>query len=318
MKNKKIVCYGSGMIGSGWATHFLLKGYETVVFDINTEKTEQAKEIIKNNLLFLKNENVLDDNEIENCINKLTTTTDVEKAVTDSFFIQENGPENYEIKRNIICSIEKYAPKDAIIASSTSGLLVSEIAKEAKYPERIIGAHPYNPPHLIPLVELAKGEKTSEEYLKKTFDFYVEVDKEPVILSKELPGFIANRLALALYREAVDIVEHGVCSFEEIDKACLFGPGLRYGLLGPNMIYQLGGGPHGIKGILSHIGPAVEVWWEDMAKWTKWPEGYGDRVQVGVNEAMKNRKHEQGNTSSEIAEFRDKGLVTLLKYHGKL
>ena len=318
MKNKKIVCYGSGMIGSGWATHFILKGYETVVFDIDTTKTEQAVNMIKNNLLFLQKENVVSEDEVKLCIDRLTATTDVEEAVSGAFFIQENGPENYEIKRKIISDIEKFAPKEAIIASSTSGLLISEIAKEAKYPERVIGAHPYNPPHLIPLVELAQGDKTGEEFLQNAYDFYISIDKEPVILNKELPGFIANRLALALYREAADIVENGVCSFEDVDRACLFGPGLRYGLLGPNLIYQLGGGAYGVKGILTHIGPAVEAWWEDMAKWIKWPEGYADRVQAGVNAEMKNRKTEQGNTNAEIAEFRDKGLVNLLKFHDKL
>jgi 3-hydroxyacyl-CoA dehydrogenase len=317
MENIKITCIGSGLIGSGWATYFILKGMETVLYDIEDAKLEEAVEKIKSNLKFFYDEKVIDEREFNNCIGRLSITTDIKKAVENADFIQENGPENYEIKKKIISNIEKYCREDTIITSSTSGLLISEIAADAAHPERIIGAHPYNPPQLIPLVEITKGDKTEEKYIEKAVSFYKSIDKEPVVLRKEALGFISNRLAMALYREAVDIVEKGICTVEEVDKACCFGPGLRYALMGPNMIYQLGGGNHGIKGILSHIGPSIEEWWADMADWKKWPEGYADRVQAGVYKEMTNRNTSQGNTNEEIAEFRDKGLLMLLKYHDK-
>lgn len=313
-----VTCYGSGLIGSSWATHFILKGLVTIIYDIDDEKLKDAKKRIKHNLDFLLKQDVIDEEGYKACLDRLTLTTDQKIAVKDSFFIQENGPENYELKRKIVNNIEKYAPTDTIIASSTSGLLISEIAKEAKYPERIIGAHPYNPPHLIPLVELSGGKKTKEEILYKTKNFYKSIDKEPVILKKEALGFISNRLQMALYREVLDLVERGVCTYEDVDIACCYGPGLRYALMGPNLIYQLGGGDKGVKGLFSHVGPSIESWWEDMAKWTKWPENHLEKIQNGVDEEMKNRKPGQGQTDEELAKFRDEGLVMLLKYHGKI
>lgn len=313
-----VTCYGSGLIGSSWATHFILKELVTIIYDIDDVKLKDAKERIEHNLDFLLKQGVIDKKGYKACLDRLTLTTDQKNAVKDSFLIQENGPENYEIKRKIINNIEKYAPTDTIIASSTSGLLISEIANEAKYPERIIGAHPYNPPHLIPLVELSGGKKTKSEILDKAKDFYKGIDKEPVILKKEALGFISNRLQMALYREVLDLVEKGVCTYEDVDIACCYGPGLRYALMGPNLIYQLGGGDKGVKGLFSHVGPSIESWWEDMATWTKWPENHLEKIQNGVYEEMKNRKPGQGQTDEELAKFRDEGLVMLLKYHGKI
>lgn len=317
-REQKVVCFGAGLIGSGWATQYGLKGLQTVLLDISEAKLNASREMIMSNLDLFVREQIITKEESEWILDKLIFTMDFEKALRGATFIQENGPENEEIKRSIVEQIEQYAPDEAIISSSTSGLLISKIASNAKHPERIIGAHPYNPVHLIPLVEIVKGPQTSDAVLEQAVAFYRSVDKEPVVLNKELPGFISNRLALALYREAVDIVENGICSFEDIDNACLYGPGLRYGLLGPNMIYHLGGGAHGIKGILSHIGSTVEVWWEDMAKWTEWPEGYAERVQAGVEQAMENRDLIHGTSVKEVGEFRDRGLITLLKHHGKL
>jgi 3-hydroxyacyl-CoA dehydrogenase len=147
---------------------------------------------------------------------------------------------------------------------------------------------------------------------------YQQIGKEPIILQKEAPGFIANRLQVALYREAVDLVVRGVCTLEDVDKAALFGPGLRFGILGPNLIFQLGGGIHGIKGILSHIGPSVEMWWADMADWKKFPEGWGEIAQAGVHKEMANRDKQIGNTNEEVSRYRDGMLVELLKLHKKL
>ena len=218
----------------------------------------------------------------------------------------------------MLAEIEKYTLPDTIIASSTSGLLITEIAKFAKYPGRCIGGHPYNPPHLIPLVEITKGEKSSPEAVKCAFDFYALLGKEPVILHKETLGFIANRLQMALYREAIDLVVRGVCSVEDIDKAVLFGPGLRFGIMGPNLIFHLGGGAQGIKGLLTHLHDSGELWLKDMARWTTEPEGWPDMAQEGVLCEIENRPAEFGKTTEEIIEFRDNMLTELLKLHKKL
>jgi 3-hydroxyacyl-CoA dehydrogenase len=245
-------------------------------------------------------------------------TTNIAEALKDVQFIQECALERYETKQSLLAEVDKYAPKDAVFASSTSGLLITEIAKGSKHPERCLGAHPYNPPHLIPLVEIGKGDRTSEETVRKTCDFYTSLGKEPIVLRKEARGFIANRLSVALYREAVDLVMRGVCSIEDVDKAVNFGPGLRYALMGPNLIYQLGGGPYGLTGIMTHIGPTVEAWWADMADWKKWPAGWLEKAQEGVNQEMANRSPEQGRTNAEIVRWRDDGLVELLKFLKKI
>ena len=245
-------------------------------------------------------------------------TTSIEEAVKDAQFLQESVLEQYEVKQNLLEEVDKHAPADAVFASSTSGLLITEIAKRSKHQERCLGAHPYNPPHLIPLVEISRGEKTSEETVKRARDFYKSLGKEPIVLRKEALGFISNRLSMALYREAADLVTRGVCSVEDIDKAVNFGPGLRYALMGPNLIYQLGGGQYGIKGLLKHVENSVQLWLEDMAAWKKWPPGWDETAQEGVNIEMANRPPEQGRTNEEIARWRDDGLIEILKFLKKI
>jgi carnitine 3-dehydrogenase len=315
---KKASVLGGGLIGSGWATTFLWKGYPVHVYDVNEDALKTTRSRIRGNLEYLASKGVLTTAMMNVALGLARYTTRIEEAIKDVQFIQECAPEKYEVKQALLAEVDKHAPADAIFASSTSGLLITEIAKFSKYPGRCLGAHPYNPPHLIPLVEIGKGDLTSAEAVKRTYDFYKLLGKEPIVLQKEALGFIANRLSLALYREAVDLVMRGVCTVEDVDKAVNFGPGLRYALMGPNLIYHLGGGPHGISGILKHIGPSIQLWWADMADWKKWPPGWSDRAQEGVNEEMAHRLPEEGRTSEEIARWRDDGLIELLKFLKKL
>lgn len=231
----------------------------------------------------------------------------------DVQYVQESGPENYDVKKAVLAILDKYGSPETIFASSTSGLLITEIAKGSQHPERCIGAHPYNPPHLIPLVEITKGEQTSNAVVKVANDFYRLLGKEPIVLQKEALGFISNRLQIALYREAVNLVLTGVCSVEDVDKAVCYGPGLRYALLGPNLIFHLGGGQVGLKGVLEHIGPSMELWLKDMAVWKEFPAGSKDILQKGVLQEMQGRKQEEGKTTEEISRWRDEKLLNLLK-----
>lgn len=315
---RKIACIGSGLIGANWATNFIMKGYGVNLYDVNSRQLENARAVIENNMRFLVSKNVIPQQEADKAVSLLTFTSNIYEAVNDVLFIQESGPEKYEVKQEILAAVEENTHDSTIFASSTSGLLITEIAKYAKHPERCLGAHPYNPVHLIPLVEISKGSKTSEETINCTCDLYRLLDKEPVILQKEALGFIANRLQVALYREAVDLVVRGVCSVEDVDKASLYGPGLRFGIMGPNLIFQLGGGAHGIKGLLHHIGPSVELWWADMADWKKWPANWGETAQNGVNEEMSKRPPAFGRTNEEAGRFRDDMLIELLRLHKKL
>ena len=315
---KKVSCVGAGVIGYSWALYFSLKKLDTTVYDITIEGLELAKKRIKESLKSLLKNAVVTEEECAEIEKRITYTTSMEEAVKDAKFIVESVPENYDIKRNIVKEIEKYTSAETIIASSTSGLLITEIAKEAAHPERFIGGHPYNPPHLIPLVEITKGEKTTEEVIKTAKEFYTLIGKEPVVLQKEALGFICNRIQMALYREVCDLVMRGVCTIEDADKAVTYGPGLRWGIMGPSLVFQLGGGKAGIDGILKHLGPSINMWLKDMADFKEFPEEFGQIAREGVEEEMKNRTKETGNDDASLAEYRDKMLIEMLKLHNKL
>jgi 3-hydroxyacyl-CoA dehydrogenase len=318
MTIKKTACLGSGIIGSSWGTSFALKGYDVALYDNAADALTLAKQRIETNLKSLVKNGALADSQIPQIMARVSYTDKIAEAVTGAQFIQENVVENYEAKHAIVAETEKYAPPDAIFASSTSGLLITEIAKHAKNPERFIGAHPYNPPHLIPLVEITKGEKTSAEAVQAGKDFYISLGKEPVVLNKEALGFISNRLQQAVVREICELVMRGVCSVEDADKALTFGPGLRWAIMGPTLIFHLGGGKGGIDGLMKMTESSVKLWLEDMARWTAYPPGWGSRVRKELDESIPKRPPEIGNSVESLAEYRDKMLIALLKLHNKL
>lgn len=315
---KKVACVGAGVIGYSWALYYSLKKLEVYVYDLTEEKLELAKKRIHDSLLNLMKNDVVSENEISLIEGRIHYTTSIEEAVKEVQFITESGPENYEVKQKMAEEMERYTASDTIIASSTSGLLVSEIAKNAIHPERFIGAHPYNPPHLIPLVELTKGDKTSDEVLECAKEFYQLIDKEPVVLQKEALGFICNRIQMAVYREVCDLVMKGVCSIEDADKAVTYGPGLRWAIMGPSLVFELGGGEGHIDGLMKHLNPSISLWLHDMADFKDFPEEFPEVARKGVEEALKNRPREIGNDDASLAEYRDKMLISLLKLHKKL
>ena len=315
---RKVACVGAGVIGYSWALYYSLKKLSVTVYDLTDEKIELAKKRIHESLLNLKQNDVVNESEIDEIESRIIYTTSMEEAVKDVQFITESGPENYEVKQKMAEEMEKYTSSDTIIASSTSGLLVTEIAKNAKYPERFIGAHPYNPPHLIPLVELTKGEKTDDHILEVAKEFYQMIDKEPVVLQKEALGFICNRIQMAVYREVCNLVMKGVCTIEDADKAVTYGPGLRWAIIGPSLVFELGGGEGHIDGLMKHLNPSISLWLHDMADFKDFPDEFPEIARKGVEEALKNRSQEIGNDDQSLAEYRDKMLISLLKLHNKL
>ena len=315
---KKVACVGAGVIGYSWALYYSLKGLTVNVYDLTDEKLELAKKRIHESLLNLKSNEVVNESEITEIESRIYYTTSMEEAVKEVQFITESGPESYEIKQKMVEEMEQYTSKDTIISSSTSGLLITEIAKNAKYPERFIGAHPYNPPHLIPLVELTKGDKTDTHVLDVAKEFYQMIDKEPVVLQKEALGFICNRIQMAVYREVCDLVMNGVCTIEDADKAVTYGPGLRWAIMGPSLVFELGGGEGHIDGLMKHLNPSISLWLHDMADFKDFPEEFPQIAREGVEEAMRNRPREIGNDDQSLAEYRDKMLISLLKLHKKL
>lgn len=315
---RKVACVGAGVIGYSWALYYSLKELSVNVYDLTDEKLQLAKKRIHESLVNLKQNDVVSENEVDEIESRISYTTSMEEAVKDVQFITESGPENYEVKQKIAEEMEKYTSSDTIIASSTSGLLVTEIAKNVKHPERFIGAHPYNPPHLIPLVELTRGEKTDDHVLEVAREFYQMIDKEPVVLQKEALGFICNRIQMAVYREVCNLVMKGVCTIEDADKAVTYGPGLRWAIMGPSLVFELGGGEGHIDGLMKHLNPSISLWLHDMADFKDFPEEFPEIARKGVEESLKNRPKEIGNDDQSLAEYRDKMLISLLKLHNKL
>jgi carnitine 3-dehydrogenase len=315
---KKVSCVGGGVIGYSYALIMALKGLNVYIYDITDEALNLAKTRVHESLNPLINKGVVSECKAQEVEERIHYTKDMQEAVKDTYFIQESVPEHYEVKWETMESIEKYAPASAIIASSTSGLLITEIAKNAKHPERFVGGHPYNPPHLIPLVEITKGEKTTEEYVLKAKEFYTLIGKEPVVLQKEALGFICNRLQMALYREVCELVMRGVCTIEDADKAVTFGPGIRWGIMGPSLIFELGGGKVGVDGLMNHLHDSIDLWLNDMADFKEFPKEFPEIAKKGVMEEINNRPKEIGNNEADLAKYRDDMLIEFLKLHQKL
>ena len=317
-KIQKAACVGSGVIGTAWALNFAWKGLTVSVYDIGQPQLDAAQKTMDTNLKTLESYQLLTAEEAQAVKDRVHYTTDLAEALSGAQFIQESGPENYEIKGNILRQIEEYAADDVIIASSTSGLLITQLAQGMNHPERLVGGHPYNPPHLIPLVEIVKGESSSSEAAQTAYDFYKQLGKEPVILNKEVSGFISNRLQVALYREAIDLVVNGVCSIEDVDKAALYGPGLRWGIMGPNLIFHLGAGPAGLGVFVERQRESVNLRLSQMADWKEMPQAFVDMAEDGIREAIEHREPGTGKTYEELVQYRDSMLIELLKLHGKV
>lgn len=322
MEIKRITLYGAGLIGAGWLTHLIAcGGYQISVYDLNQEALDKCRDRAYRDLLFLAGQDVITQKEADARMAEAVFTTDRRTALQDADLIQENGPENLELKRQILSDIEAECPPDAIICTSTSGIMVGSIAVNARHPGRVIGAHPYHPVYLLPLVEMIRGDKTSDDCMNTAYEFYKRIRKEPVILKKESPGYIASHLMSALMRECINLRIQGVGTMEDIDRAFVYGPGMRYALLGPFMVLQLAGGDGGIDYVYNGpIGQSSGSWAASFANWVVPPQEartFQQNAQAEMNENMKSRDALHGRTNAEIAAFRDRALVELLKQHGK-
>lgn len=323
MTIERVTLYGAGLIGCGWATHLLCCGFPNItLYDIDRAALDRAGDRIERDLRFLEEEGVLTARQRESRMKSLRFTIDRREALADADLIQENCPEKLELKQTVMRDIEADCRPDAIIASSTSGMSVTLIGQYMERPERLVGAHPYHPVYLLPLIELVKGEKTRPECLDALVDFYRSIRKEPVVLKKECPGYIASRLMSVLFRESTHLIQSGVATMEDIDTAFTYGPGMRYGLIGINMTLQLTGGEHGLAGALfGGIGTSGGNWMESFANFTQWPEDYmtfWQTCQQQMDREMAGRDDLHGRNNREIERFRDRGLVNLLRCHGKL
>ena len=230
---QKIAVVGAGLMGHGIAQIFAVNGHQVVLVDLDEKILEYATRGIRKNLELMTDHDFITSEEIDAALSRITTTTNTEKGVADAEFVVEAVVENLEIKQQIFKNLDRLCPPSTILASNTSVISITEIARESLYQQRIVGTHFWNPPHLIPLVEVVPGDKTAVETVDATYDLLLSVGKHPVKVKKDVPGFVANRLQHALWREAISIVENGIADAATVDECIKFGFGLRLPALGP-------------------------------------------------------------------------------------
>jgi 3-hydroxybutyryl-CoA dehydrogenase len=232
-KTENIAIIGAGLMGHGIAQIFANKGYSVTLMDLSDDLLDQAVSNIRSNLAVMAQKNIGTQQNIEPVISRIKTTTDMTEAASGANFVVEAVSENLDLKQKVFQELDGLCQQNTILATNTSVISITEIASEAGFRDRIVGTHFWNPPYLIPLVEVVRGEDTSDETMDRTFSLLQAVGKHPVRVNKDVPGFVANRLQHALWREAISIVEKGIADAETVDECIRFGFGLRLPVLGP-------------------------------------------------------------------------------------
>jgi len=266
---RRVAIIGTGVIGASWAALFLAKGLDVVATDIAPNAEAALKHFVEAAWPALKRLGLAPGASQS----RLAFTPDLPAAVKGADLVQENGPERIDFKKKLYRQLDELLPPDVIIASSSSGLTMSEIQLGAgAHPERCVIGHPFNPPHLMPLVEIVGGAKTSEDTIQRALEFYTAMGKQPVRLHKELPGHVANRLQAALSREVYYLVSEGVVSAADADAALSWGPGLRWGIMGSLLLNHLGGGEGGIEHFFAQFTGPMTAWWKVLGQPVLTPE----------------------------------------------
>ncbi|GAB5376124.1 MAG: 3-hydroxyacyl-CoA dehydrogenase NAD-binding domain-containing protein [Acuticoccus sp.] len=296
---------GGGLIGMSWASLFLARGCAVVVVDPRAEAEAALAAFVAEAWPFLRALDLAQDEHPR----RAAFATDI-AALAGADFVQECGPDRIEAKRAMIADLEEVIAPDVVIASSTSSLLASDMQAGARHPARILVAHPMNPPHLVPMVELVAGRATDPATLDAAEAFYGTMRRVTIRVQREMVGHLANRLTSALYREAVNIVAEGIASVGDVDKAIAYGPGMRWALMGPHLTYHLGGGPGGYRHYLDHLGPTQEARWKTLGN-PELTEALKDALVAGMEEALADAD------SASLAARRDEALVELARLKDK-
>lgn len=299
---RQVTSIGAGPIGGGWAAHFLGRGYDVTVYLHDAGEEESLRLLIDTawkcmEVIGLANGASRD---------RLRCTTDLSDAVAEAEFVQESVPENLDLKQALYAQLGDLVPDDVVIASSTSGFPITDIQAKCASPQRTIAGHPFNPPYILPLVEVAGGEKTAADTVTWVANFYRLAGKAPLILDKEVPGFIATRLQEAIWREALHMVANGEATVEQIDQAVVHGPGPRWAFMGPCMTFHVGGGEGGMAYNLDQFGPALKLPWTRLEA-PELTQQLRDRMVDGCEDMAEGRDYE-----SLLAE-RDAGLVAVAR-----
>ncbi len=301
----RVAVIGAGTIGASWAAYFLSRGLGVAVWDPAPNAEPFVRDFIARAWPTLQ------------ALGAVTATpgplsfhADPAAAVADAEFVQESAPERTEAKRALFATLEAAMRPDAVLASSSSGLMMTDLAQGLRSPERFVIGHPFNPPHLIPLVEVVGGERTSADTVASCMAFYRHIGKHPIHLRREAPGHLANRLQSALWREAVHAVAEGVATVADVDAAVAYGPGLRWAIMGPHLTFHLAGGEGGMAHFMEHLGPANEVWWRSLGQPTLTPA-----LQQAIIDGV--AAEADGKSVADLAARRDALLVALLRTIGE-
>src|SRR3954467_8792955 len=245
----RIAIVGTGVIGASWAAQYLARGFDVVATDPAPNAEANLRKYVDEAWPDLTDIGLSKGASRD----RLSFTTNMKQALSQADLVQENGPERPDFKMKLYAEMDEVTPVDSLLASSSSGITPSVIQSKCRHPERVVIGHPFNPPHIIPLVEVVGGSKTSPEAVQQAISFYASIGKKPIHLKKELPGHVGNRLQAALYKEIMYLIQHDVLSVEDADVAVSYGPGPRWGVMGPSLQWHLGGGAGGIKHFMEHL-----------------------------------------------------------------
>ena len=304
---RTVACVGAGVIGGGWVAYFLARGFAVRAWDPAPDAEARLRGLVDAAWPALTELGLSPGASVDN----LTVTAELAAAVADADVVQESAPEQLELKRGLLAAIDAATPAHIVVASSTSGFGMTEMATEARTPERLVVAHPFNPPYLIPLVEVVGGEKTTADVVEWTAAFFRHVGKSVIVMDREVPGFIANRLQEALWREALHMVAAGEATVEQIDLSITDGPGLRWPVQGPMLTFHLAGGQGGMAHMLDHFGPSLKSPWTRLVAAELTPE-LRDAVVDGCE------READGRSIDELVAERDRGVIAVLRALGRV
>jgi carnitine 3-dehydrogenase len=304
---KRIAVIGAGTIGASWAAYFLARGFEVAASDPSPNAEAFARRFIDNAWPALEALKLVQPGADRK---RFAFFKDPAEAAKGAEFVQESGPEREDLKIELFATLDAAVPPETVIASSSSGLLISRVTKKCKHPERCVIGHPFNPPHLIPLVEVVGGKKTAPEAVYKAMTFYHSIGKHPIQINKEVRGHVANRLQAALWREAIHLVTEGVVSVADADAAVAYGPGLRWALMGPSLTFHMAGGEGGMTHFLEHIGGPMQSWMDDLGKPKLTPKTRKALIDGVAEEAGR-------RSIPDLQRWRDRKLIEILKVAGE-
>ena len=299
---QRIAIVGTGVIGASWAAYYLSRGFDVVATDPEPQAEENLRKYVDDAWSLLTQVGLSPGASRD----RLTFNRDMSGALAEADWVQENAPERPDFKIKLFAQMDEATPANSVIASSSSGITMDVIQSGCKRPERCVIGHPFNPPHVVPLVEVVGGAKTSEATIERAMAFYAGIGKKPVRLHKALPGHVANRFQAALYREVLYLVQQGVLSVADADVAVCYGPGIRWGVMGPSLQWHVGGGQGGIQHFMEHLMDPLE----GMMKTLGTPEITTQLKQTVVDAVL---KEAGGRSVEQLAREENSVLIALLK-----